>query len=333
MKRKLNRIIFFSLASAFGLMSCGKEYDPITPDATTFKSVSTLAPVHVTTTTADLGGSVTLAGNGLVLEKGIYLTDAANPLMPQSGEGMAYIGKKYVGQITDGNNFTVSLTGLKTNTKYKYIAFATTMGGTAYGEMKTLVTSFGTVEDEEGNIYQTVMIGDQLWMRENLKSTIYSDKSSISGFFSTESDYVYGKHYTYDAANHSSLAVKSDKITGACPTGWHVPSDAEFQTLLKYAGVPGNQISLGLFGDNQASQLKDGGAGHWSNPQIENSTGFSVLPAGICNPDKGDECFKTAFWTSTPNIFYAFPVDSEKFFKGNDEPDCTCGISIRCIKD
>lgn len=337
MKRKLNGIIFIGLALAFGLMSCEDTINPSYPaipaDATTVKLVATLAPVNVTETTADLGGSVALAGEGVVVEKGIYITDGANPLLAQSGEGMTFTGKKYVGEITNGNNFTVSLTGLKANTRYRYIAFASTMGGTAYGEMKILVTSYGTVEDADGNVYQTVMIGDQLWMRENLKSTLYADKSAISGLYNTESDNVYGKHYTYDAANRSSLAVKSDKVTGACPTGWHVPSDAEFQTLLKYAGVPANQISLGLFGDNQACQLKDGGSGHWTNSMVDNSTGFSALPAGICNPDKGDECFKTAFWTSTPNIFYAFPVDGENFFKGDDEPDCACGISIRCIRD
>lgn len=337
MKSKLTGVLFISLALATALISCEEggyfnpTYPPVPADATTVKSVATLAPLHVTTTSADLRGSVTLAGDGVILERGIYVSDSPNPLMIQPGEGISFVGKKFVGQITDGANFTVSLTELKANTRYKYIAYVTTTGGTSFGEVQNLVTSYGTVTDVEGNEYQTVMIGDQLWMRENLKSTLYKDKSSIGGYYTTENDIVNGKHYTFDAANRSVKGVKSGGDGDACPTGWHVPTDADFQALLKYTGVTANQISLGLCGDNQACQLKD--AAFWSNSMIDNSTGFSVIPAGICNPDEGDECIQTAFWTSTPHIFYGFQTESEKIMRLDDEPDCTCGISIRCIKD
>ncbi len=337
MKRKLSVIVFAAIALAAGLTSCEKIFNPtyedVPPDATTVRSISTIAPVKVTTTTADLRGSITLFGDGVVIERGIFLTNTSNPLIPQPGNELAYSGQKFQGQITDGDNFTVSLTGLKPDTKYRYIAYATTMGGTIYGEVKTLVTSYGTVEDAEGNVYQTVKVGDQEWMRENLRSTLYSDKAAISGMLSNGDDSKYGKHYTYDAANRITGGVKAGPSNGVCPVGWHVPTDSEFQTLLKYVGVPADQISLGLFGDCQATQLKDAGPEYWANQSIENGTGFSILPAGICNPDAGDECFKTAFWTSDPYIFYAFEDECEMIFRGNDEPDCKCGISIRCIKD
>ena len=337
MKNKSVYYVISCLALAAGLMSCWEDkapYDPLPPpEATNIESVKTLAPVHVTTGTADLSGSYILSGDAQVFERGIYITLGSNPLAPQPGNESVVSGTKYLGEIRDGNDFTVSLTGLKSNTKYRYSAFVTTIGGTAYGEVRTLVTSYGTVVDAEGNEYQTVMIGDQTWMRENLRSTLYNDKSAISGIFKTDNDLVHGLHYTFSAANRSVPGAKTGISAGACPTGWHVPTDAEFKKLLTYVGVPANQISLGLFGDNQAIQLKDGCPGNWANSMIENSTGFSVLPAGICNPDEGDECIQTAFWTSTPNIYYGFQADSEKLFRGDDEPNCTCGISVRCIKD
>jgi len=124
MKSKLTGVLFISLALATALISCEKikdtfnpTYEPVPADATTVKSVATLAPLHVTTTSADLRGSVTLAGDGVILERGIYVSDSPNPLMIQPGEGISFVGKKFVGQITDGANFTVSLTELKANTR------------------------------------------------------------------------------------------------------------------------------------------------------------------------------------------------------------------------
>lgn len=329
-------VLMISLAAVAGLVACSEKenYDSLAPDAANINSVTTLAPAHVTTTSAELKGSVTLEGAAEILERGIYLTDSYNPLMPQPGNGNEFLGRKYVGQIINGDAFTVSLTGLKANTRYKYIAFATTVTGTSFGEMKSLVTSYGTVTDVEVNEYQTVMIGNQVWMRENLKSELYADEEYINGKYDTETDHLLGKHYTWSAANRLFNGAKSEVTQGVCPTGWHLPSDDEWKVLLKYVGVPGDQVnSLGLIGDDQATKLKDGDINHWSNPMIDNTTGFSVLPAGISNPDMGDDCIQTAFWTSTPYVYYGFQADSEKIFRGNAEPDCECGISVRCIKD
>ncbi len=111
-------------------------------------------------------------------------------------------GKKFAGVNSTEGKFFVSLTNLKADTKYTYMAFATTLSGTVYGDLKTLVTSYSTVNDIDGNQYQTVRVGSQIWMRENLKSEHYADQSSIAGLYNLETDMGYGKHYTWKAVNN-----------------------------------------------------------------------------------------------------------------------------------
>ena len=146
------------------------------------------------------------------------------------------------------------------------------------------------VKDVEGNTYSTVTIGTQTWMAENLKTTKFNDGDTIP-YLPTSPDYLnynadwinnpipstpaytwynndeatykspYGALYTY-------FAVATNKL---CPTGWHVPSDAEWTTLTNYLG--GLSIAGG--------KLKESGAVHWTfNNTSDNSSGFTGLPGG-----------------------------------------------------
>jgi uncharacterized protein (TIGR02145 family) len=331
------KTIFFNfgviiLCTSMGLMSCSKEH-PAATGPLSSKSVTTLAPEKITTTTAYIRGMFKTSEPGNIIENGIYLTELNKDFILDPSQISGLMGKKYSG-VSEGNgNFFVSLTNLKPDTRYGYVAFATNLSGTIYGKMQILVTSYGTVKDLEGNQYQTVRIADQIWMRENLKSEYYSDQTSIVGHYSSENDGIYGKHYSWNAANHISAGAKSGTIQGACPTGWHVPSDGEWQKLLSFVGIPLNDLnSLNLIGDMQAVLLKDGGSNYWTNDKVNNGTGFSVLPAGIVKKCDDDMFSQAAFWTSTPNIFYGFQNESEKIVRRN-HPNCTCGISVRCIKN
>ena len=116
--------------------------------------------------------------------------------------------------MREGNNFIVNLTNLKKDTRYGYAGYANSVSGTAFGKMRVLVTSYGTVTDIDGNTYQTVRIGKQVWMRDNLKTEKYSDNELINGYYSQETDAQYGKHYTWDAANRSNQESKTDPVQG-----------------------------------------------------------------------------------------------------------------------
>lgn len=130
-----------------------------------------------------------------------------------------------------------------------------------------------TVSDYDGNIYQTITIGDQIWMKENLKSLHYADGSEITEVWSYDDDdnYVetYGRLYTWDAAMKYTTIEASQ---GACPDGWHVPTDDEWTTLGNFLG--GNAVAGG--------KMKSTGTDLWQAPNTgaTNESGFTALPAG-----------------------------------------------------
>lgn len=130
-----------------------------------------------------------------------------------------------------------------------------------------------TVTDYDGNIYQTITIGSQVWMKENLKSLHYSNGTEIAAVWSYDDNdsYVetYGRLYSWDAAMKNSTI---EGAQGVCPNGWHVPTDDEWTILGNYLG--GNDMAGG--------KMKEQGISHWNSPNAgaTNESGFTALPAG-----------------------------------------------------
>ena len=130
-----------------------------------------------------------------------------------------------------------------------------------------------TVTDFDGNTYNTVTIGDQVWLKENLKSLHYSDGSEITEVWvyddNEDNADIFGRLYTWNGAmNYSSIGGTQ----GVCPTDWHVPTDAEWTELGDFLG-----------GDNVAGgKLKSTGTDLWQSPNTgaTNESGFTALPAG-----------------------------------------------------
>jgi uncharacterized protein (TIGR02145 family) len=344
MKKILLNSVSILTVFAFFLMACSeKDGIQVSDDSPGLTSVVTYSPEFVTQNSANIRGSVDMDVAGRILETGIYFYSPGFPSFDSIGipsytvpEG-AGIEEKILSSSVSEGDFHVFLTGLTPNTTYRYMAFATNDAGTFFGPEKTLVTSYGMVSDAEGNNYQTVKIGEQIWMRENLKTTIYEDRTCINGCYQLPDDSEFGKRYSWSGANRVIAGTKAEVSVGACPVGWHVPSDKEWQTLLTYTGISPDQFndqlkSIEVIGYKQAGMLKDAGSDHWTNSEISNRTGFSVLPADICSVGMNQACFKTAFWTSTPGIFYGFQVESEKIVRGYN-PSTECGFSVRCVKD
>lgn len=130
-------------------------------------------------------------------------------------------------------------------------------------------TFFGTapgVTDIQNNFYPSRIIGSQEWTAKNLNNSVYANGDAISGYSSANNiasnDSIYGKLYTY-------FNVKDNR--NVCPTNWHVPSDAEWNTLINYLG--GSSIAGG--------KLKQQGTSLWLSPNTAtNSSYFNALPAG-----------------------------------------------------
>jgi uncharacterized protein (TIGR02145 family) len=145
------------------------------------------------------------------------------------------------------------------------------------------VTEQEIVEDAEGYVYKTVKIGDQWWLAENLKTAKYNNGDPIgtttpsSLDISGENEPKYQWAYDGNESNvgaygrlYSWYAVTDNR--GICPTGWHVPTDAEWTLLTNF-----------LEGDNIAGgKLKEIGTIHWYSPNTgaTNETGFTALPGG-----------------------------------------------------
>jgi uncharacterized protein (TIGR02145 family) len=210
-----------------------------------------------------------------------------------------------------------------------------------------------TVSDIDGNVYQMVKIGDQWWMAENLRTTRYADGMLISGVYAYEDEdsnaQNYGGLYTWNAVMNGNESNNSNPsgVQGVCPTGWHVPSDAEWQQLEMYLGMTEEEADdIGWREHDIAGKLKSTRTEpiphpRWNEPNIEatNESGFSALPGGY--KDKENDfhlIWRYGYWWTSTESFTEFRA----WYRGLDynftgvlryRTDKQVGLSVRCVKD
>ena len=159
-----------------------------------------------------------------------------------------------------------------------------------------------TVKDIDGNVYHTIVIGKQVWMEENLKTTKYNDGKAIPlvtddkdwGALTTPAYCWYKNDAKVNKNTYGALynwyTVNTNKL---CPKGWHVPTDAEWTTLTTYLG------GEGVVG----GKLKETGTTHWKRPNTmaTNSSGFTARASGGRYEDGKfyDLASKGYWWSST----------------------------------
>jgi len=203
------------------------------------------------------------------------------------------------------------------------------------------VTLYRTITDIDGNVYRIIKIGTQWWMAENLKVTHYRNGDAIPNVTDdtewaglTTGAYCYYENSSSYAADYGALynwyAVKDSR--NIAPEGWHVPSEAEWQTLTDYLG--GYNVAGG--------KLKETGTDHWLSPNTgaTNESGFTALPAGWCSPYYGDFSnmgYKAVFWSATEDD------SSTAWCRGLGYSDAVvsplhlahkqAGFSVRCVMD
>jgi len=199
-------------------------------------------------------------------------------------------------------------------------------------ETGIILTNGSFIDPRDGNEYKVVLIGDQLWMAENLAydvgegSWAYNNDESLVGIF--------GRLYNWSTA-----------LT-ACPSGWGVPTDEDWEELETYlisngfnydGSTSGNKIAKSLAATHSWYPIDIIGA-PGNNPASNNSSGFSGLPGGMITPDG-------AFWGINGNGYYWSSTEHSDIFAGisylfYDYPHFTreyamkvMGISVRCIKN
>jgi uncharacterized protein (TIGR02145 family) len=216
-------------------------------------------------------------------------------------------------------------------------AYATNSTGTGYGNEQIFQTDPAIVTDIDGNIYNVVRIGTQLWMKENLKATKNTDGTSIA-LVNTEFNWtnltVNSKAYCWLNDNIINKDTYGALYTWAaaqevCPAGWHLPVDDEWTTLITYSG--------GL--DIAGNILKETGTTHWSTPNsATNITGFTALPGGgrdIIGSFWGAGYFGS-WWTSTQADAENAWISSMSYISGYMQRGSRSkflGQSVRCIKN
>jgi uncharacterized protein (TIGR02145 family) len=310
------------------------------PTGISVRCVQDLPPVAPTVDTddANLIGETTATLNATFTDGGAVTTVTGFKF----GTDIALSNPTDVAGSATTSPFTAALTGLTAGTQYWAVGYVTNGVGTSYGDTITFTTLAATgftcgisSVTYDGYSYSTVQIGTQCWFAENLRNDNYADGTVIpgglnnsawlnaSGAFSIYDEggtneatnlATYGRLYNWHAVTNAA---------GLCPTGWHVPTDAEWTTLeteLGGASVAGSKMKA-------TTPAWDG----------TNSSGFNGLPAGnrfILGSfyEVGDNGY---WWSSSPNggvaIFRNLGSGYSYVQRGNSHP--RTGFSVRCVRN
>jgi uncharacterized protein (TIGR02145 family) len=302
--------------------SCNKE-KPFT-----LPVLSTVPLTDIKSTSVISGGNITSDGGEIVISRGVCWGKSPNPT----------VSDNITSNGAGAGTFLSPITGLTSGTDYYLRAYATNNEGTAYGNEFIFILP---VTDIDGNVYNPEIIGTQVWITENLKTTKYNDNTIIpmipdntawAGLSSPA--YCWYKHdNNFNENNYGALynwfAVNTGKL---CPIGWHVPNDDEWTILINYVG-----------GENIASgELKESGTAHWISPNwgASNEFGFNALPGGYRTGNAIGSFrylgyygwwWASSEYSSTGARACLMAFDESDIIRGNGLKKN--GYSVRCLKD
>jgi uncharacterized protein (TIGR02145 family) len=304
------------------------------------RSFTTLSTAIVSTNTVSniaqysvsSGGNVISDGGAPVTSRGVCWSTNSLPTINDN-------------KTIDGSGlgtFTSSLTGLYENTTYYIRAYSTNSVGTNYGEEKSFTTLPGPepVSDIDGNIYYTVQIGTQIWLRSNLKTTKFNNGDPIPNITDNTawSALTTPGYASYDnnLSNSSTYGLLYNWYTAidsrnVCPIGWHMPTESDWSTIISFLG--GELVAGG--------KMKVTGTSLWKSPNSSatNSTAFSGLPGGF-RDQSGTFFLITEYcpwWSATLAVTdypwaYDLRYNSAKITVSSTN-NKNRGFAIRCVKD
>jgi len=222
------------------------------------------------------------------------------------------------------------------------VAFITILLATIGWPCFADTTNSGTFSDNrDGHIYKWVKIGKQVWMAENLSylPSVYPSSSEVETFVKY---YVMGYCEGYKkGCNVNEAKANQNYITygvlydweaalTACPSGWHLPSDAEWTALRSYLG---GEIGAG-------GKIKEAGIAHWKTPNEggKNTSGFTAVPSGYrtSNGSFVDRGLKARFWSSSaavPAGTSYWMVKHYHDYLSQSKIAKSCGLSVRCLQN
>jgi len=282
-------------------------------------------------TSATSGGTITSDGGASVTVRGVVWSTSQNPTVALDTKTSNGTGK---------GTFSSAITGLIPNTTYYIRAYATNSVSTVYGNQLSFTTRYPANID--GYTYPIVTIGSQTWMAENLRTTKYSDGTSIPlvtntttpttpAMFWYNNDQRFYKANKYGALyNWYAVSPTTNGGKNICPTGWHLPSDDEWTILTTYLG--GESVAGG--------KLKTTGTTKWMSPNAgaTSTSGFLGVPGGGRSYDGNfsSSGYFGYWWTTSENNtdtawlrYLNYNNDDVYRFDFYKET----GFSVRCIRD
>jgi uncharacterized protein (TIGR02145 family) len=314
--------------------------------------LSTKAVLNIAGQSATSGGVITSDGGLAITARGVCWSSSQNPKITNS----------FSSDNSGTGSYTSNITGLTLNTTYYIRAYATNESGTYYGTQFYFVSAVpGQVSDIDGNTYNTIPIGMDVIMKENLKTTKYNDGTDIplvtsgttwialtGGAYCWYNNDESANKNTYGAL-YNWYAVNTKKL---CPSGWHVPSKAELNAMIDYLNANGYNYTgaagLGLIriAKSLAAQpywntsTEVGAVGNTDFPEMINATGFSALPNGI-RDDFGDFVGRGAYgswWSSYEepyinNLAWFLQMSYNQAFSNLAGSFEFLGEAVRCFKN
>jgi uncharacterized protein (TIGR02145 family) len=312
---------------------------PLTP------AIETSSIRNITLTTATGGGNVTSDGDSEIIARGVCWSTAQNPTIANN-------------KTTDGTgagSFTSNITGLSPNTTYYVRAYATNTTCTGYGSAQVSFTTYNydAIIDIDANYYNITTIGTQVWITENLRTTKFTDNTSITlvsvntawsalitpGYTWYANDVTYKDTY---GALYNWYTVASGKL---CPAGWRVPSEADWTVLTGY--LISNGYGYGGAGDHIGKSMAARSGWNIStiagtignDPASNNRSGFTAIPEGDRNPYTGSFYYlgRDGIWWSSATydinnagyigLSYNLSTVNSSYYNKKS------GFSVRCVRN
>lgn len=336
--RKKKQIVLVLTVLIFIFTGCTKEKELPQKDK---PQLTTSTEVTISLNSAIIGGRIVSDGGASIEKQGVCWSLTENPTIETSNVAYASAAK---------TEFSIKANQLGLNTTIYARAFAINEKGISYGNQISFVLWFNypreQVKDIDNNTYNSVQIGNQIWLTENLTVTHYQNGDPINKLtIKDDNEWLTKKEGAFCSYNDKEDSVKTtgylyngyavkDKRK-ICPKGWHIPSQKEWEELINYLG-----------GDASASDMLRSGS-EWKDHDSFNYSGFTAVPTGLRWHSYSDRTltsyackpYKAFFWTNTEQ-----PYDASQLWSASitSKPSAvavassnpmTSGLSIRCIKD
>lgn len=334
------------------------NYEVLIANASLSLIVVTDQAINITQDGADVDARIDFSDSD-IQEHGHCWSTQPNPTISLST-------KTELGFVSENDlpiNYNLHLSGLEHSTPYFVRAYAINMDTTVYGNEITFTTQGGggggepcpgtpTVTDNDGNVYNTVLIGSQCWMKENLNvGTMINNETGGSNNDGWQTDNGTIEKWCYDNStsncdtygglyqwNEMMQYLETPGEQGICPSGWHIPTKEEWTILIDYLG--GSYVAGGKMKTTGTIQ---GGNGLWNEPNTDatNESGYTGIPAGygFCGLVAsflgiGNNSFT---WSSSPYVVQSHAISNslryDSGYSSSSDSFKKYGKSVRCLKD